>query len=111
MNYNEEITLRENGELEKLKREEYDAKELKDLVAKEEEESTSLDPNEKKEEVIGTIIEMTLWGEMHEELKNEKMTPNFEVDKYIIQLNNELKGNIVKKREKNFKKCSWKTMC
>ena len=38
---------------------------------------------------------------MHEELKNEKMTPTFEVDEYIIQLNNELKGDIVKQKEEN----------
>ena len=40
---------------------------------------------------------------MHEELKNEKMTPTSEVDEYIIQLNNELKGNIVKQKEENLK--------
>ena len=34
LNYNEEITLRENGELEKLRRVENDAQTLKDLVAK-----------------------------------------------------------------------------
>ena len=44
---------------------------------------------------------MTLWGEMHEELKNEKTIPNSEVDEYIIHLNNELRGTIV---NKNFKK-------
>ena len=42
--------------------------------------------------------EMTLWGEMHEGLKNEKMTPTSEVDEYIIQLNNEMKGTFVKKK-------------
>ena len=46
---------------------------------------------------------MTIWGEMHEELKNEKMTLTSKVDEYIIQLNNELKGNIVKKKEENLK--------
>ena len=47
---------------------------------------------------------MTLWGEMHEELKNEKTIPNSEVDEYIIHLNNELRGTIVKKKnEKNRK--------
>ena len=35
--------------------EEYDVKELKYLVVKEEEESTSLEPNEKKEEPVETI--------------------------------------------------------
>ena len=42
----EAITLRNGGELKELKREEVDANELKDLVAKEEEESTSPEPNE-----------------------------------------------------------------
>ena len=80
-----------------------DAQTSKDLVANEEEESTSLESHEKiKDEVVKTILEMTLWGEMHEELKNENMTPISEVDEYIIHLNNELKGNIVKKKEKNF---------
>ena len=40
---------------------------------------------------------MTLWGEMHEELKNEKMTPTSEVDEYIVQLNNEMEETFVKK--------------
>ena len=42
---------------------------------------------------------MTLWGEMHEELKNEKMTPTSELDEYIIHLNNKLRGIIVKKKK------------
>ena len=41
---------------------------------------------------------MAPWEEMHEELKNEKMTPTFKVDEYIIHLNNELRGIIVKKK-------------
>ena len=41
LSYNEEITSRGNKELEKLQRVENDAKTLKDLVAKEEKESTS----------------------------------------------------------------------
>ena len=55
LNYNKEITSRGNEELKKLKMEEYDVKELKYLVVKEEEESTSLEPNEKKEEAVETI--------------------------------------------------------
>ena len=46
------------------------------------------------------MLEMTLWGEMHEGLKNEKMTPTSDVDDYIIQLNNEMKGTFVKKKMK-----------
>ena len=55
---------------------ENDAETSKDLVAKEEEESTSLESYEKlNDEVVKTMSKMTLWGEIHEELKNEKMTP------------------------------------
>ena len=77
------------------------AKASKDLVEKEEKESTSLESYEKvKEEVVETFPEITLWGEMHEELKNEKTIPNSEVDEYIIHLNNELRGTIVNKKLK-----------
>ena len=98
--YNEEITSRGNEELEKLQKvEDDDAKTLKDLVQKEEKESTSSESYEKvKEEVVETFPEMTLLGEMHEELKNEKTIPNSEVDEYIIHLNNELRGTIVNKK-------------
>ena len=104
--YNEEITSRGNEELEKLQRVENDAETSKDLVAKEEKESTSLESYEKvKDEVVKTMPEMTLWGEMHEGLKkNEKMTPTSEVDEYIIQLNNEMKGTFVKKKKSKYKK-------
>ena len=47
---------------------------------------------------------MTLWGEIHEELKIEKMTLMFEVDKCIFQLNKELIATVVKQKEKNLKK-------
>ena len=89
-----------NEELEKLQKvEDDDAKTLKDLVEKEEKESTSPESYEKvKEEVVETFPEMTLWGEMHEELKNEKTIPNSEVDEYIIHFNNKLRGTIVNKK-------------
>ena len=109
MENHEDITLWSAGEVEelieveRLQRVENDAQTLKDLVEKEEEESTSPESHEKiKDEVVKTIPEMTLWGEMHEALKNEKMTPISKVDEYIIQLNNKLKGNIVKKKGKKF---------
>ena len=35
---------------------------------------------------------------MHEEVKNKKETPNSEVDEYIIHLNIELRGIIIKKK-------------
>ena len=47
---------------------------------------------------------MTLWGEMHEELKNEKTIQNSEVDEYIIHFNNELRGTIVNKKIKKNRK-------
>ena len=64
-----------------------DAQTSKDIVAKEEEESTPPESHEKiKYEIVKTMSKMTLWSEMHEALKNEKMTPTFEVDEYIIWL-------------------------
>ena len=90
------------GELEEFLREEVDANELKELVAKEY-ESTSLELNEKRE-VVKNFPEMTLWGEVYMELKNKKITPMFEVDEYIVQLNKELEATIVNKKEKNSKK-------
>ena len=38
-----------------------------------------------RKEVVETFSKMNLWGEMHEELQNEKMTPVYEVDEYIIK--------------------------
>ena len=96
-------TLMSGGELEELIREEVDANELKKLVAKED-EPTSPETKLKREEVIKTFPEMTLWGEVYKELKNKKMTPMFEVDEYIVQLNNELEATIVNHKEKNAKK-------
>ena len=63
----EVITLTNGGELKELKRERVDVDELKELVTKEEEDSTSLEPNEMRKEVVET-----LWGEMHEELQMRK---------------------------------------
>ena len=54
------------------------------------------------EEVVETIPKMTLWCEVHKELKKkeEKMTLIYEVDEFIIQLNKKLKENIVHKERK-----------
>ena len=104
LSYNEEFASRGNKELEKLQRVENDAETLKDLVAKEEKKPTSPESHEKTNDEVGkTMPEMTLWGEMHEELKNEKMTPTSDVDEYIIQLNNEMKGTFVKKKNRKKK--------
>ena len=54
---------------------ENDAQVLETLVVKED-EPTYLESHEKiNDEVVKTIMEMAQWGEMHEELKNDKMTP------------------------------------
>ena len=77
---------------------------LETLVAKED-EPTSLESHEKtNDEVVKTIPEMTLWVPMHEEVKNENKTPTSEVDEYIIHLNNEMRGIIVKIKMKKIKK-------
>ena len=55
MDNKEAITLRNGGELKELKREEVEANELKELVAKEEEDSTSPKPNELRKEVVETF--------------------------------------------------------
>ena len=79
---------------------ENDAQILETLVVKED-GPTSPESHEKtNDEVEKTMPEMTLWGEIHEELKNEKTIPTSEVDEYIIHLNNELRGTIVNKKLK-----------
>ena len=103
LSYNEEITSRDNKELEKFQIVENDAQILETLVVKED-EPTSPESHEKtNDKVVKTIPEMTLWVPMHEEVKNEKKkkkTPTLEVDEYIIHLNNELRGIIVMKKMK-----------
>ena len=100
LSYNEEITSRDNEELKKFETVENDAQILETLVVKED-EPTSLELHEKTNDEVGkTMPEMTVWGEMYEKLKNEKMTPTSEVDEYIIQLNNEMKATIVNKKKK-----------
>ena len=104
LSYNEEITSRDNEELEKFQNVENDAQILETLVVNEE-ELTSLELHEKtNDEVVRTIPEMTFWVPMHEEVKNKKETPTFKVDEYIIHLNNELRGIIVKKKMKKNRK-------
>ena len=77
LRYNEEITSRDNKELEKFQTVENYAQILETLVVKED-ESTSPESHEKtKDEVVKTIPEMTLWVPMYEEVKNEKKNPNF----------------------------------
>ena len=60
----EAFTLSIANEVGEQHREEVDAKKPH-VIVKEEKESTSPEPKEKKDEVE-TILEMTVWGEMHE---------------------------------------------
>ena len=98
LSYNEDITSR-NNELKKITRGDDDAQDLKALVVMED-EPTSLESDETtKDEVPETIMEMAPWGDMHEELKNEKMTPIFKVDECIFQLHKEMEATIMKQKE------------
>ena len=72
LSYNEEISSRDNEELEKFQIVENDAHIFETLVVKED-EPTSLESHEKtNDKVVKTIPEMTFWVPMHEEVKNEK---------------------------------------
>ena len=64
----EAFTLSISNEVGEQHREDVDAKKPH-VIVEEEKESTSPEPEEKKEEVE-TILQMTFWGEMHE-LNNE----------------------------------------
>ena len=98
VNKEEEITLRDNEELEKFQNVENDVQILETLVVNEE-KSTSLELHEKtNNEVVKTIPKMTFWVPMHDGVKIKKETPTSEVDEYIIHLNNELRGIIVNKK-------------
>ena len=75
LSYNKDITSRNNEELEKLTRGDDDAQDLKALVVMEN-ELTSLESHDTtKDEVLKTIPEMAPYGDMHEELKIEEVTP------------------------------------
>ena len=104
MRYNEEITSRDNEKLEKFQTVENDAQILETLVAKEDEPTSPESYEKTNDEVVKTIPEMTLWVPMHEEAKNENKTLTSEVDEYIIHLNNELRGIIVRKKMKKNRK-------
>ena len=92
----EAITLMSGGELEELIREEVDANKLKELIAKND-ESTSQQPNEKRE-VVMTFTEITPWGEMYEEFKIEKITPISKVEEGIVWLNEKIEVTIINKK-------------
>ena len=69
---------------EELKRVEVDAKVLNEIVGKE--KSTFSKQKEMKKKVYKTIPDMTLWGYVHEKVKNEKLTPISKVDETILKL-------------------------
>ena len=88
--------------LEEPRRVEVDAMELLELFAKEE-GSTSLEMEEKRKE-FKTNPKITFWGEMHEKLENQKMTPISELNKIIFELNEKLKEIMVKEAPKYLRK-------
>ena len=98
LSYNEEITSRGNGELEKFQTMEYDVKILETLVVKENEPNSPESHEKTNDELVKNILEMTVSVAIHLKVKNEKMTPTSKVDEYIIHLNNELRGIVVKKK-------------
>ena len=76
---------------------ENDAQTLETLVVREDESISPKSHEKIKDEVVKTILEIAPWGEMHEELKNEKMTPIPKATKYTIQLFKEMEATIVNK--------------
>ena len=100
LSYNKDITLRNNEELEKLIRGDDDAQDLKALVVMEDEPTSPESHDTRKDEVLKAILEMALWGDMHEELKIEEVTPMSKVGECIFQLNKEMEATIVKQKKK-----------
>ena len=90
---------------------ENDAQTLEALDVKED-KLTSLELYEKiKDEVVKTISEMAPWGEMHEELKNEKMTPIPKAEECTIQLFKEIEVTIMNKKKKSKKNNDLGRLC
>ena len=74
LRYNEEITSRDNEELEKFQIVENDAQILETLVVKEDEPTSPESHDMTNDEVMKTIPEMTFWVPMHEEVKIDNKT-------------------------------------
>ena len=96
---NEEITSISNEELKKFQTVENDAQILKTLVVKEDKPTSSESHEKINDEVVKTITKMTPWGKMHEELKNEKMTPIPKMEECTIQLFKKMEATIVNKKK------------
>ena len=100
LHYKEDVTSRSKDELENMTKVEDDAQNLRILVVKED-EPTSPESQEKiKDEVVKTIPEMAPWGDMHEELKIEEVTPMSKVEECIVPLCKEMEATIVNKKIK-----------
>ena len=80
LSYNKDITSRNNEELDKLIKGDDDAQDLKAFVIMEDEPTSPKSYDTIKDEVLKTILEMALWGDMHEELKIEEVTPMSKVE-------------------------------
>ena len=100
LSYNEEIISRGNEELEKFQTVENDAQILEILVVKVDKPTSPKSHEKIKDEVIKTIPEMAPWGEMHEELKNEKMTLIPKAEACTIQLFKEMEVTVVIKKNR-----------
>ena len=87
LSYNEDITSSNDRELEKLQRVENGAQEWKTFVSKEDKPTSLKSHDTIGEQIVKTIPEMAPWGDMHEELKIEEVTPMSKVEEYITQLN------------------------
>ena len=95
LNYNEDITARNNEELEKITKVEDETQNLRVLVVKED-ELTSLESHTMiKYEVLKTIPKMAPWSDMHEKIKIEELAPMSKVKECIIQLNKEIEALMV----------------
>ena len=82
---------------------ENDAQILETLVVKENEPTSPQSHEKINDEIVKTIPEMAPWGKMHEELKNEKMTPIPKTEECTIQLFKEMEATIVNKKKKKEK--------
>ena len=99
----EEENLSDNEELEKLQRLKNDAQILRTLVVKDDQPTFPKSHEKTNNEVVKTIREMATWGEMHEELKNEKMAPILKAEECTIQFFKEVEATIVNKKIENKK--------
>ena len=97
-----EDQIRSLPTIEELIREELDAKEFNELVEKE--ESTSLEHKEMIKYVEKTSPKITLWGDEHEKIEKEKITPITEVDETILELIKIGKAAMMKKTLESLRK-------